>query len=270
MNLIYSVSAGRSVATARATVVYTKPVALLESLRAGLTMFFPFEGALTDLANGGGAITPYDGVQQPAFAQHGVFGQMFQNERGSAASGAFKLDHPAGMLTTPNAFTIGFWYQSDGVANDRSIVGNKNYNTGANPGITIAQWAGPELRFNLAGGARVDINGVRFTPNKPIYIAMVINKTAKTMEAYVYDPELGFSRRSVATGSVNFAQVEGSLGPHIGLNEDGVGTYGVCCAGTKGPYTMYFDDLGIWSRALTEAEVRSIALSGRSVQELFR
>ncbi|AMD47945.1 nucleotide pyrophosphatase [Bordetella holmesii F627] len=268
--MIYSVSAGRSVATARATVVYTKPVALLESLRAGLTMFFPFEGALTDLANGGGAITPYDGVQQPAFAQHGVFGQMFQNERGSAASGAFKLDHPAGMLTTPNAFTIGFWYQSDGVANDRSIVGNKNYNTGANPGITIAQWAGPELRFNLAGGARVDINGVRFTPNKPIYIAMVINKTAKTMEAYVYDPELGFSRRSVATGSVNFAQVEGSLGPHIGLNEDGVGTYGVCCAGTKGPYTMYFDDLGIWSRALTEAEVRSIALSGRSVQELFR
>lgn len=268
--LDYSVTAGRSVAAARATVVYAKPVPLLDSLRTGLTMFFPFEGDLADLANGGGAITPYDGAQQPAFADPGVFGKMFKNDRGPAPTGAFKLDHPAGMLTTPNAFTIGFWYQSDGTANDRSIVGNKDYNSGGNPGITIAQWAGPELRFNLAGGSRVDINGVKFTPNKPIYIAMVVDKTAKTMVAYVYDPELGFSRRSVATGTVNLAQVEGVFGPHIGLNEDGLGTYGICCAGTKGPYTMYFDDLGVWSRALSEAEVRSIALSGKSVHELFR
>ncbi|MCR2669632.1 hypothetical protein NSP01_24155, partial [Salmonella enterica] len=86
---------------------------------------------------------------------------------------------------------IGFWYQSDGTANDRSILGNKDYNSGGNPGITIAQWAGPELRFNLAGGTRVDINGVKFTPNKPVYVAMVIDKTAKTMAAYVYDTEMG-------------------------------------------------------------------------------
>ncbi|MBO1245032.1 nucleotide pyrophosphatase, partial [Bordetella holmesii] len=64
---------------------------------------------------------------------------------------------------------------------------------------------------------------------------------------------LRFSRRRVATGSVNFGQLEGSLGPDIGLNDDGVGTSGVCCAGTKGPSTMYFDDLGILSRSLTEA-----------------
>ena len=43
----------------------------------------------------------------------------------------------------------------------------------------------------------------------------------------------------------------------------------MCCAGTKGPYTMYFDDLAFWSRALTEAEVRSLALSGKSVSELI-
>ena len=85
----------------------------------------------------------------------------------------------------------------------------------------------------------------------------------------VYDSELGFTRRSTATGSVNLAQVAGVFGPHIGLNEDGRGTYGICCAGTKGPYTMNFDDLAFWSRALTEAEVKSLAMSGKSVSELF-
>ena len=91
-----------------------------------------------------------------------------------------------GLLDSVQAFTIGFWYQSDGTANDRSVLGNKDYNSGGNPGITIAQWAGPELRFNLAGGTRVDINGVKFTPNKPVYVAMVIDKTAKTMACLLY------------------------------------------------------------------------------------
>ena len=201
-----------------------------------------------------------------------MFGKTFQNERSGDPVGAFKWQYPAGLLTSTQVFTIGFWYQSDGTANDRSILGNKDYNSGGNPGITIAQWSGPELRFNLAGGgSRVDVQspGMKFTPNKPVYIAMVIDKPAKTMTAYVYDSELGFSKRSVATGAVNFAQIAGSYGPFLGLNEDGTGKYGVCCAGTKGPYTMYFDDLAFWSRALTEDEVKSLALSGKSMFELF-
>ncbi|WP_224777002.1 alkaline phosphatase family protein [Achromobacter insolitus] len=267
--LAYSVSAGRAVSAARASVVYTKPILLLPSLRTGLTMFFPFEGDVADKAAGGGAITPYDGVQAPAYADPGMYGKSFRNERSAAALGAFKLDYPAGLLDSVQAFTIGFWYQSDGTANDRSIVGNKDYNSGGNPGITIAQWAGPELRFNLAGGSRVDIEGVKFTANKPVYIAMSVNKTTKTMVAYRYDSELGFTRLTKATGTVNLAQIAGVFGPHIGLNEDGKGTYGICCAGTKGPYTMVFDDLAFWSRELTEDEVKSLAMSGKSVSELF-
>lgn len=267
--LAYSVSAGHAVSAARASVVYAKPILLLPSLRTGLTMFFPFEGDVADKAAGGGAITPYDGVQAPAYADPGMHGKSFRNERSAAALGAFKLDYPAGLMDSVQAFTIGFWYQSDGTANDRSILGNKDYNSGANPGITIAQWAGPELRFNLAGGSRADIEGVKFTANKPVYIAMSVNKTTKTMVAYRYDSELGFTRLTKATGTVNLAQIAGVFGPHIGLNEDGRGTYGICCAGTKGPYTMVFDDLAFWSRELTEEEVKSLAMSGKSVSELF-
>ena len=270
--LNYGITLGGVTSALRATVVYVKPPQLLASLRTGLTMYFPFEGDLADKAVGGGSIVPFDGVQAPVFKSPGVFGKTFQNERSGDPVGAFKWQYPAGLLTSTQVFTIGFWYQSDGTANDRSILGNKDYNSGGNPGITIAQWSGPELRFNLAGGgSRVDVQspGMKFTPNKPVYIAMVIDKPAKTMTAYVYDSELGFSKRSVATGAVNFAQIAGSYGPFLGLNEDGTGKYGVCCAGTKGPYTMYFDDLAFWSRALTEDEVKSLALSGKSMFELF-
>lgn len=270
--LNYGVSAGRAVSAARATVVYAKPVPLLASLRTGLTMLFPFEGNVNDVAAGGGAITPYDGTQAPAYDDPGVYGKSFRNERGSAALGAFKLDYPAGLLDSLQAFTIGFWFQSDGTANDRSILGNKDYNSGGNPGITIAQWAGPELRFNVAGGGkRADINGVKFTANKPVYVAMTIDKTARTMVAYVYDSEIGYRRLSTSTSTagVDLGLVAGLFGPHLGLNEDGKGTYGICCAGTKGPYTMQFDDLAFWSRALTEDEVKSLAMSGKSVSELF-
>ncbi|MCW0211554.1 MAG: alkaline phosphatase family protein [Achromobacter sp.] len=268
--LNYSMSMGSAVSAVRATVAYTKPLPLLASLRTGLTMLFPFEGNVTDVAAGGGAIAPYDGVQAPAYADAGVFGKMFKNDRGADPMGAFKLDYPAGMLDAAQAFTIGFWYQSDGTASDRSIVGNKDYNSGGNPGITIAQWAGPVLYFNLAGGGtRVDINNVKFTPNKPVYIAMTVDKTAKTLTASVYDSELGYSSSTIGTGAVDLGKVAGNFGPHLGLNEDGLGTYGICCAGTKGPYTMYFDDLAFWSRALTDDEVKSLALSGKSVSELF-
>lgn len=260
----YSVTLGASTTAARTTVNYVKPPELLASLRSSLTMLFPFEGNLDDLASSGSAITPFDGAQAPAYADVGVFGKMFKNERSAAPLGAFKLDYPAGKLDAVQAFTIGFWYQSDGAANDRSIVGNKDYNSGGNPGITIAQWSGPVLYFNLAGGGRrVDINGVKFTPNKPVYIAMTIDKTARTMTASVYDSELGFSSRTISTGAVDLGQIAGVYGPHLGLNEDGRGTY------SNGPYTMYFDDLAFWSRALTEDEVKSLAMSGKSVSELF-
>ncbi|MGU9992433.1 nucleotide pyrophosphatase [Bordetella avium] len=267
--LNYRVSAGKVVTATQAKVIYAKPVPLLASLRNDLTMFFPFEGDLSDKLASGAQITAFDGVQQPAFVNSGVFGKMFKNDRSGDPIGAFKLNYTAGLLTTPNAFTIGFWYQSDGTANDRSIVGNKDYNSGANSGITIAQWAGPELRFNLASGrVRTDIEGVKFTPNKPIYIAMSVDKTAKIMKAYTLDPEFGFRSFSKAITLANFNEIAG-LGPFLGLNEDGTGSYGVCCAGTKGPYTMYYDDLAFWSRVLTEQEIRSAAMSGKSINELF-
>ena len=158
--------------------------ALLASLRTGLTMYFRSRRS-ADKAVGGGSIVPFDGVRR---SSKGRVRQDLPERAQRRSRGRVQWQYPAGLLTSTQVFTIGFWYQSDGTANDRSILGNKDYNSGGNPGITIAQWSGPELRFNLAGGgSRVDVQspGMKFTPNKPVYIAMVIDKPAKTMTAYV-------------------------------------------------------------------------------------
>ncbi|SAI71386.1 lipoprotein [Bordetella ansorpii] len=277
--LNYTVQAGDAGSTAQAKVLYTPPVLLESSLRNGLTMLYTFENQLQDVSQGTTGITPYDGAQVPEFTD-GPFGRMFRDQRGTTNLSAFKLDFPAGMLATPSAFTIGFWYRADGMADDKPILANKDYNTGKNAGITVAQWntsrpsydpARAELRFNLGDGSnRADLNGFGFTPNQPVYIALSIDKTASTMTAYVYDLDKGFSTRSVSTGSVNLARIEGSLGAHFGLNEDAVGSYNKLGSYEKRAYTMDFDDLAFWNRALTETEVRSLALSGHSVAEVLQ
>ena len=149
--LNYGITLGGVTSALRATVVYVKPPQLLASLRTGLTMYFPFEGDLADKAVGGGSIVPFDGVQAPVF-KSGRVRQDLPERAQRRSRGRVQWQYPAGLLTSTQVFTIGFWYQSDGTANDRSILGNKDYNSGGNPGITIAQWSGPELRFNLAGG----------------------------------------------------------------------------------------------------------------------
>lgn len=277
--LAYTVQAGDARSVAQAKVLYTPPVLLESSLRNGLSTLYTFENQLQDVAQGATGVTPYDGAQTPEFAD-GPFGRMFRVQRGTTNLSAFKLDFPAGMLATPNAFTIGFWYRADGMADDKPIVANKDYNTGVNPGLTIAQWnisrpnydpARAEIRFNLGDGSRrADLNGFGFTPNQPVYIALSVDKTARTMTAYVYDLDKGFSSRTVTTGSVDLTRIEGTLGRHFGLNEDAVGSYNKLGSYEKRAYTMDLDDLAFWNRALTETEVRSLALSGRSVAALLQ
>ncbi|WP_144634394.1 LamG-like jellyroll fold domain-containing protein [Bordetella genomosp. 13] len=276
--LDYTVQAGASGSAVQAKVLYTPPVLLESSLRNGLTMLYTFENRLQDVSQGATGITPYDGAQGPEFAD-GPFGRMFRAQRTTDTLSSFKLDHPAGMLATPNAFTIGFWFRSDGMSDDKPVLTNKDYNTGANAGITIAQWnttrpnydpTHAEFRFNLGDGSRrVDINGLSYTANQPVYVALSIDKAARTMTAYVYDLQKGFATRSASTGSVDLSRIEGVIGAHLGMNEDALGNYNKLRSYDKRAYTMDFDDLAFWNRALTETEVRSLALSGHSVAEVL-
>ncbi|SAI39487.1 lipoprotein [Bordetella ansorpii] len=277
--LNYTVQAGDAGSAVQAKVLYTPPVLLESSLRNGLTMLYTFENQLQDVSQGTTGITPYDGTQTPEFTD-GPFGRMFRAQRTTADFSSFKLDHPAGMLATPTAFTIGFWFRSDGMSDDKPVLTNKDYNSGTYAGITIAQWnttrpnydpARAEFRFNLADGSRrVDINSIPYTANQPVYVALSIDKTAKTMTAYVYDLEKGFSKNSTSTGSVDLSRIEGVIGAHLGLNEDALGNYNKLRSYDRRAYTMDFDDLAFWNRALTETEVRSLALSGHSVAELLQ
>lgn len=274
--LAYEIRTPSASLATSAQIPYTQDVLLDRNLKVGLTMFYSFEQGLSDVG-GQTSIVAYDGVQQPKFISDGPFGNAFRAERKDRSEekidiGGYKLQYPEGALDQFNALTIGLWYRSRGEFSDRPILSNKNYTSGGNPGLTIAQWNGNEVRFNIAGGSRTDLNGFYFTPNKWAYLILSIDKTNKKMTAAVYDPENGLSVRSTATGSVDLQQLDGVLGAHIGINEDGLGNYALKQGGSpsKGAYDMDIADLTMWSRALSEEEIRSLALSGKSVRELLQ
>lgn len=279
--LNYQIATDTLTLSSQTTVLYTQPVVLNPNIRVGLGVLHTFEGNLADSGGQGlSTLVPFDGSQLPTFVPDGVFGQAFRNMRSDKPVGGFKLEYPKGALDSLQQFTFGFWYRSNGMSDDKPILSNKDYNTGGNPGITIAQWntsrpnyvpEQAELRFNIGGGgARADLNGFGFTPNRWVYVVLAIDKTARTMTAGVYDPVKGFSSRSLSTGSVDLSLISGVFGPHITLNEDGRGSYDIDGSYERGPYTMDFDDLAFWTRALSEDEMKSIALSGKSLSQLLR
>lgn len=274
--LRYEIRAAGSALSASAQIPYTKPVLLQPSLKTGVMVYYAFDQNTHDVG-GQTRIVAFDGVQQPVFLDDGPFGKAFRVERLDRRNeninvGGYKLEYPAGSLNDLDAITIGLWYRSKGDADDKPIVANKDYNSGGNPGITIAQWNGNEVRFNIGSGSgnRADLNGFFFTPNEWAYLILSIDKTSKKMTAAVMDPTNGLSIRSTSTGSVDLSKLAGVLGAHFGLNEDGNGTYNVLGSYDRGAYTMDFSDLTFWGRALSEEEIRSLALSGKSVRELLQ
>ncbi|CAK7024543.1 MAG: hypothetical protein KER_00982 [Kerstersia gyiorum] len=272
--LNYEIRADDSSLSISTQIPYTKPVLLMPSLKVGVLMHYSFDQNINDIG-GQTQIVPFDGSQQPVFLDDGPFGKAFRAERKDRRSeninlGGYKLEYPAGSLDSLDAVTIGLWYRSKGDANDKPIVANKDYNSGGNAGITIAQWNGNEVRFNIGGSGRADLNGFYFTPNEWAYLLFSIDKTSKKMTAAVFDPTNGLSVRSTSTGAVDLSKLAGVLGAHFGLNEDGKGTYNVLGSYEKGAYTMDFSDLTFWGRALSEEEIRSLALSGKSVRELLQ
>lgn len=272
--LNYEIRSSDNALSISTQIPYTKPVLLQPSLKTGVMMYYSFNQNINDIG-GQTHVVPFDGVQQPVFLDDGPFGKAFRVERLDRRNeninlGGYKLEYPAGALDSVDAITIGLWYRSKGDANDKPIVANKDYNSGGNPGITIAQWNGNEIRFNIGGSGRTDLNGFYFTPNKWAYLLLSIDKRNKKMTAAVFDPTNGLSLRSASTGAVDLSKLPGVLGAHFGLNEDGKGTYNVLGSYDKGAYTMDFADLTFWNRALSEEEIRSLALSGKSVRELLQ
>ncbi len=142
------------------------------------------------------------------------------------------------MLVKPSYFAAGY---------DPAFLANKDWNSGANPGIAmVARETGGDLKINLAGGGvRVDIDcaGI-FGDKNAHFVSLVFDRTEGSAKVYV---DGAFrTEKSVATmGSLT------SIHP-LRLGQDGTGEYGCTYRGTV-------SEVRIWSAALPAANIADYA-----------
>lgn len=151
-------------------------------------------------------------------------------------------------LRSMNKFTIEFWLRAGANSSDPSIMGDKNWDSGGNPGFTICR-SGNSWKINIANqkSERYDINS-----NKPIedgywhHIAVVFDKT-KSCSIYQDGVKVN---ESVLTYKAD--DVLSSNLPYLSLAQDGTGSYG----GGAPNWAGSFNEVRIWTDALSEKTIQ--------------
>ncbi|MET3514662.1 hypothetical protein ABIC63_002441 [Pseudacidovorax sp. 1753] len=281
----YTVVAGDSATGVQAQIAYVKPALLATTLVQGLAAYYPLNALPTIDAIGASTMAPWASdaaagslvSDDPFVAPYkGKALRVDSTIRNASGMSGYRLLQGTDVATDSSvtAYTLGFWLRTDascsqGVSNGGTVIGNKNYTTGANAGLAIGLFGGCEIRFNVgAGGSRADSNGYKLSAGQWAYVAVVIDKANLRMTGYVLDPALGTQTGSATLTSTLVAQL-GGLKNGIGLNEDGTGLY--YQRETSSPRgAMDFDDVAIWRRALTADEIASMFKAAQPLSTLPR
>ena len=113
-------------------------------------------------------------------------------------------------LAASNSFTIEFRVKATSATSDPVIIGNKNWASGYNKGIIIANRNG-KIRANFGDGTnRLDLDGVDLTDQNWHYVSIVVNRTTQT--ATMYDAGVQVSQASISA----VGDLESSLNFYLG------------------------------------------------------
>ena len=253
-----------------AQINYVAPIPLATTLTNSLVTYYSFDPLPPTDRKNSSTLGPWVAGTDGGSAVTDPFG-------GKALSvdsriDAYKLTQTGADIAQSPQFTIGFWFKSDctqGNGTGEPILSNKNYYSGANPGIAIALWGGCEVRFNLgSGGKRDDIQGMKFSANQWAYLALSVDTQAKLFSAYILDPVLGVQKtEDRAIANTDVTKLNGLATKVWGVNDDATHNYVPNNPGAlKG--VMAFDDLAMWTRRLTLDELKSINGSHQPLSSL--
>ncbi|MGB0591866.1 MAG: alkaline phosphatase family protein [Myxococcota bacterium] len=236
-------------------------------LSKDLAAYYRFDGDLKDSAGGGhdARVGETSDVAPALTSAGGKFGGYvsIQDPGGGKAGACFlTLGKPAALeMAEGQAFTVSVWFRAHGLqGGDPVILGNKDWTSGANPGWLLLANTGREHAFgaNLADGdeARIDLGYVDYRDTDWWFLALTVApQGVATMFAGGPDGVLRWMALE-ATGLMTLAS------PHpIHVGQDGTGAYGHNLDGD-------LDDLAIWRRALSMAEVQALYQRGQGAPVL--
>lgn len=171
------------------------------------------------------------------------------------------LGTPADLnFGTDTDFSIAFWTKAVTWSGDPSFIGNKDWNSGGNPGYVLATDDDGQFQWNLAGspGSRKDYDGPPGTFSDHAWHHVVVTFQRSGLATTYVDGVRQDARP--LTASANNVDTPSGLATNIG--QDGTGNYGSRFS------DVWFDDLGIWRRVLTPQEVAGIYEAGQAGKDL--
>jgi hypothetical protein len=215
-------------------------------------VFYPFDGnANNALGNN------FNGV---------VNGATLAPDRDNTADAAYYFDGASTMVfgdipLEEGSFSISYWLKTDPsqpvdkdmrylskreVCNYGSFFDFQYYHYDTGDGT-----AGHEVRTNATGTPGIGTNATGLTPGDWTHIVLVIDEATSTSTAYADGVSTGTSSFTVPTGQqlslANSADFGISISPCLGTNSSLI------------PFTGEMDDIAVFGRALTAAEVATLA-----------
>lgn len=281
-SLSYSVKTGQAASTLQAEAGYQPPPKLADTLRDGLRSYYTFSAQPFTDSKGGSSLQPASpGVPagellaadflDPTQPQGGL--RLLGSKADANGNRGYRLALSRELLGTGGAqkLTIGFWFRTPDNCHGygASIMANKNYDSGNNPGFALGLFNanGCDIRFNTGyGGGRNESQGYNITPDQWAYVAVVIDKSKGIMRGHVFDTKKGAQFGSVALEARTIAALGGTGTSELGLNEDVTGQYYKRWG--RSDINMDFGELAIWDRDLSTDELTSIYESRKPLSSL--
>lgn len=129
-------------------------------------------------------------------------------------------------------FSYGIWVKTTSTGDDPSIIGDKDWGSGGNPGFVLAFRGDKDIKLNLADGTnRVDIKGTPINDGEWHLIIASFDR----------DGNVTLYQDGVETASADMSMVgEMNSGMPIHIAQDGTGGYGHFFEGKVGR-TVFFD-----------------------------
>ncbi|OKY26616.1 alkaline phosphatase family protein [Thalassotalea sp. PP2-459] len=178
-------------------------------------------------------------------------------EKGPFDSGkALRINRDDGYLTTPISFqdvtqrTLGFWLKVNGeITSDPNVISNKNWDSGSNPGFTIAI-TNSSLKLNIGDGVNRSDISLPYTKDTWIFVVASFDLINNEIALYIQDPNLGFQESKSSSSNV------ASLASEFPLNiaEGGDGDYNL-----NSIIDISMADLLIFNRVLANNEARALS-----------
>ncbi len=249
----WAVTQGSTSITSAPAVLSVEAIPAYVNLTNNMVLHLKFDGDYKDSSGLGNDATA---VGSPTFVPGKLGKAVYVNT--ASGPGTFNYVDKAWSadfaFTVADSFSVSFWINYTSWANDLPMIGNSAGSTYQLGWVFTEDYGKAE--FSLVSTANSGTYIFDPAPGSPLIgdgawhnIAGVVNRGAQTSSVYVDGTPAG-SMSIVGLDTLDY-------GRDMVIGQDPTGTYGVNGAGS-------IDNVGVWRRALTPIEARSIYFAGQS------